>query len=212
MFQVAISSYLLGSIPTAYLLGRWRKKLDIRKCGFRNMGALNAFKVLGPFWGAVTFLIDAGKGAAAVAMARADGLGEAAVFYCGLLAVAGHNWPVFLGFHGGKGAATSLGVMLFSQWNETLVVLGLLGGGLLLARNVNFALGLTFAGIPALNAMLGRGRELAFSASLLAMMLLKMRPSWRRLVAAAQGRFRMMIKYAVFGIPMDLLDEKSQMK
>lgn len=212
MLQAAISSYLLGSIPTAYLLGRWRKKLDIRKCGFRNMGALNAFRVLGPFWGAVTFLVDAGKGAAAVAMARAGGLGEVAVFYCGLLAVAGHNWPVFLGFRGGKGAATGLGVILVSQWNEALVVMSLLGGGLLLARNVSFALGLTFVGVPALNAVLGRERELAFTASLLGMMLLKMRPSWRRLVAAAHGRLRVMVKYAVFGIPKDLLDEAPEIK
>ena len=210
MLQAAISSYLLGSIPTAYLLGRWRGKLDIRRCGFQNMGTLNVFKMLGPFWGVVTLLLDAGKGAAAVLLARANGLGEMAVLYCGIMVVAGHNWPVFLGFKGGKGAATGLGVILVSQWNDALLILGLLSGGFLLARNITFALGLTFAGMPALNAVLGRPRELAFSVVLLGMITLKMRPSWCKLVAATGGRWRLMVKYAVFGIPKELSEQVSK--
>lgn len=110
----AIAAYLLGAIPTAYIFGRLLKGLDIRQHGSGNMGATNAFRVLGKGPGIAVLLIDIVKGIIPVAVISpalgvADPLGLVIV---GLIAVAGHNWTCFLQFKGGKGIATSLGVLI----------------------------------------------------------------------------------------------------
>lgn len=105
-------AYLSGSIPFGLLIGRWVRRVDIRDYGSGNIGTTNAMRVLGARWAAVIFALDVAKGALPVWLAQEVGvslLGQAAV---GLLAVAGHNWSVFLRFRGGKGVATSLGVLL----------------------------------------------------------------------------------------------------
>jgi len=113
-----VVSYLLGSIPTAFLLGRMLRKIDIRRHGSGNVGATNAFRVLGKGIGTAVLAIDIAKGFAAVALGQA-------LFYkpvphislntylccVALTVVAGHNWTLFLGFKGGKGMATSLGAL-----------------------------------------------------------------------------------------------------
>jgi len=113
-------SYLLGAFPTAYLAGRLLKGVDIRKLGSGNVGATNALRVLGKVPGIIVLFIDVMKGVLAVIVAgdfiaahNTSGLpGALPQFFCGIAAVAGHNWPVFLGFKGGKGVATTLGVLI----------------------------------------------------------------------------------------------------
>jgi glycerol-3-phosphate acyltransferase PlsY len=109
---IVILGYLIGSIPTAYIIGRALKGVDIRQIGDGNMGAANTFRQLGPKAGVTVGLIDAGKGAAAVLIAQATGLSLFAVLLTGVAAVIGHNWPAFLGFRGGRGEATTIGVLL----------------------------------------------------------------------------------------------------
>jgi len=109
------SSYLLGSIPTAYLLVRYVKRIDVRTVGSGNVGATNASRVLGMGGGIAVFLLDALKGLAAVLAIAPWAWGEptgAQRLACGVAAVVGHNFPVFLGFRGGKGVATTIGVMI----------------------------------------------------------------------------------------------------
>jgi len=109
-----IISYCLGSIPTAYILTKLFKKIDIRSVGSGNVGATNAFRVLGKLPGILVLAIDIGKGLIATALLP-DVLGLAKVIYrviFGLIAVAGHIWTVFLKFKGGKGVATTLGILL----------------------------------------------------------------------------------------------------
>ena len=105
--------YAMGSIPTAYLLGKWLHGIDIRKVGYRNAGVANAWRQMSPRAGLLVLLIDAGKGMAAVTIARRMIPGDASVILAGFAAVAGHNWPAFLKFHGGRGAATAMGVLSF---------------------------------------------------------------------------------------------------
>jgi glycerol-3-phosphate acyltransferase PlsY len=109
-----IVSYLLGSIPTAYIFGRMLKRIDIRKHGSGNVGATNAFRILGKGPGTIVLLIDVLKGALVTSViANFFHLNEP--YYrviLGLVAVCGHNWTIFLNFKGGKGIATSLGVLL----------------------------------------------------------------------------------------------------
>lgn len=108
---VAGACYLMGSLPTAYLAGRWLRGVDIRTLGDGNPGAANAYRVLGPPVGIAVACIDIGKGAAAVMAARALVGAEGATMLGSVAAVMGHNWPFFLGFRGGRGAATTLGAL-----------------------------------------------------------------------------------------------------
>ncbi len=110
----AVIAYLIGSIPVAYIFGRVLKGLDIREHGSGNMGATNAFRVLGRGPGTIVLILDIIKGIIPVTfLANAFGLTDAlSLVIIVVAAVAGHNWTVFLGFRGGKGMATSLGVLI----------------------------------------------------------------------------------------------------
>ena len=114
-----LASYLLGSIPTAYLFGKVLKGIDIRKVGSGNVGATNALRVLGKSAGITVLLLDILKGLIVVTL-LADFFVNIPVLYqtqnlrvfMGLCCICGHNWTVFLQFKGGKGIATSFGVLL----------------------------------------------------------------------------------------------------
>jgi len=103
-------AYFLGSIPFGLLIVRWRKGIDIRTIGSGNIGASNVSRACGKFWGRTTILLDAAKGAAPSALALQQESLELAGAV-GLAAIVGHCWPIFLGFKGGKGVATTAGVV-----------------------------------------------------------------------------------------------------
>ncbi len=103
-------SYVLGSIPTGLWLGLRLRKVDIREHGSKNIGATNTMRVLGKALGALALAGDVAKGLAAVKLVAQLSDWEYAPIACGLAAIAGHTWPVFLKFRGGKGVATSAGV------------------------------------------------------------------------------------------------------
>ncbi len=109
-----IAAYLLGSIPSAYIVGRLRKGIDIRQVGSRNMGAMNVFYNVGFFYGLLVLLTDLGKGAATVALARYWLEVPVSVeLITGAVAVLGHSFPVWLRFRGGKGGAPLIGTLIF---------------------------------------------------------------------------------------------------
>ncbi|MDD5476924.1 MAG: glycerol-3-phosphate 1-O-acyltransferase PlsY [Candidatus Omnitrophica bacterium] len=112
-------SYLLGSIPTAYLFGKALKGIDIRKVGSGNVGATNALRVLGKRAGITVLFLDILKGFVAIILlgdffADKPHLLQAQNLriFMGLCCICGHNWTIFLQFKGGKGIATSFGVLL----------------------------------------------------------------------------------------------------
>jgi glycerol-3-phosphate acyltransferase PlsY len=107
-----IIGYLLGAIPFAYIIARTRKGIDIRQKGSRNVGALAVWREVGPGFGIIALAADVGKGVLAVYVARWLGLEIIWICAAGFAAVVGHNWTVFLKFHGGKGASTIMGVLL----------------------------------------------------------------------------------------------------
>jgi glycerol-3-phosphate acyltransferase PlsY len=104
--------YLIGSIPTAYIAGRLFKGKDIRRLGDTNMGAANAYRQFGAKVGIIVGIIDAAKGVLAVVIAQLAHAPQLAVLLTGVAVVVGHNWPVFLHFRGGRGEATTIGVLL----------------------------------------------------------------------------------------------------
>ena len=109
---IVIFSYLLGSFPTAYIAAHLNTGRDIRTMGDKNSGAANAYRELSPAAGITVGLIDAVKGSAVVLIAMAADMPQMVVLTAGLAAVIGHNWPVFLGFRGGRGVATVLGILM----------------------------------------------------------------------------------------------------
>ena len=116
-------AYLLGSIPAAFLVTKWARGIDIRNVGTGNVGSSNVLQSTSSRWLALAVLIfDGVKGAFAVWVARELGFSTYLQIMVGLAAIAGHNWPLFLNFRGGKGIITSLGViMMMSPWLGVIV-------------------------------------------------------------------------------------------
>lgn len=108
----AIIGYLLGSVSFSYLIGRYKAGIDIREYGSGNAGATNTLRVLGKRAAAVVFLADALKGVLSVSVGYLLTGTDAGMAIGGLASIVGHNWPVFFGFRGGKGVATTIGVVL----------------------------------------------------------------------------------------------------
>ncbi len=118
-----VAAYLLGSVPIAYIVARWVRGIDIRQYGSGNVGASNVVTVVSKWWSVPVILFDLGKGVVLVWVAQLLGLGVAQQVAVGLAAIIGHNWPVFLGFNGGRGWLTLVGVALFLAPGPTLILL-----------------------------------------------------------------------------------------
>ncbi|NLW39747.1 MAG: glycerol-3-phosphate 1-O-acyltransferase PlsY [Tissierellia bacterium] len=111
----ALASYLIGSFSSAYVLGKVFLKKDIRNYGSGNAGTTNAVRVFGKKIGAITFILDMLKGVLAVYIGGRL-LGYEGKIIAGIFAVIGHNWPIFFKFKGGRGIATSFGVLISLYW------------------------------------------------------------------------------------------------
>jgi glycerol-3-phosphate acyltransferase PlsY len=116
LLAVVLASYLIGSIPTGLIVVRLLAGEDIRRHGSGNIGTVNVLRVAGVATAAVVLAVDILKGMIPVLLAARFGLSAWTVVACGLAAIAGHNWSVFLGFQGGKGIATSFGVLAGLSW------------------------------------------------------------------------------------------------
>jgi glycerol-3-phosphate acyltransferase PlsY len=146
-----LSGYLFGSIPSGWLAGRWLAGLDIRQHGSGSTGATNVLRVVGKGPALAVFLVDVLKGSAAVLLARTvlatPGAAEAAsgwtvdvwVVAAGLAALAGHSWPVWLGWKGGKAVATGLGMLLGLAWPVGLACFGIFLTVLTISRIVSLS-------------------------------------------------------------------------
>lgn len=114
-------AYLLGSISFSFLAGKLLKGIDIRQHGSGNAGATNTLRVIGKGPAAAVLLLDVLKGIAAILIGRWLGDGNEWIpFLCGLAVIVGHNWPVFFGFKGGKGIATTIGVLVMLSFLPAL--------------------------------------------------------------------------------------------
>lgn len=145
---IIILGYLLGSIPTACIASHLLKGKDIRQMGDANMGAGNAFRQLGAKAGIAVFFVDAGKGALAIFIAQAASLPLIAVLSAGVAAVIGHNWPVFIGFRGGRGEATTIGILFTVVTLPMLIMTGPTLAALLTLRNVTKTSAVLFVPLP----------------------------------------------------------------
>lgn len=196
---VLICAYFLGSIPFGFLIARSRG-VDIRREGSGNIGATNVWRVLGKKWGLTTFLCDMAKGLISVLVARwvASAQGQDQATF-GILAavgcILGHSFPVWLGFKGGKGVATSLGVIFGMMPLASVIVFALWGIVFKLSRYVSLASIVASLALPAVVVgllMLGWMQGWAFfyfavAASLL--VVLRHTANIKRLLAGTENRF-----------------------
>jgi glycerol-3-phosphate acyltransferase PlsY len=187
-----IIAYLLGSIPSAYIITRFRTGKDIRKLGGGNVGARNVLHEVGLWEAIVVGVFDAAKGAAAVATASLL-LDPPLLFVllAGLAVVAGHIWSVFLKFSGGNGLATTIGVLSFLMTRELLIAVSLALLLIVFTRNPILSANIGLLSVP-LSALFLREFSLwlylAFSVGLVLMMALNFLPTARAALVKAGSR------------------------
>ena len=188
-FFSLVLGYLLGSIPSGWLAGRWLKGIDLRELGSGSTGATNVLRQVGKGPALVVFLIDVGKGAAAVLIARALGLGDWIQVLAGLTALAGHIWPVWLGFKGGKAVATGLGLFLGLAWPVGLASFGVFLAVFSLSRLVSLASVLAAISLPLLMAA-GTSSNANLVVALVAMLLVlwRHRSNIKRLINGTEPK------------------------
>ncbi len=149
------AGYLLGSIPSGYLAGRWLKHIDIRQEGSGSTGATNVLRVVGKGPALAVLLVDVFKGTAAVLLASTlldPSLAgtDSWVVASGGAALAGHIWPLWLGWRGGKAVATALGMLLGLSWPVGLACLGVFLTVLATTRIVSLSSVLAAVALPLL--------------------------------------------------------------
>lgn len=143
-------AYLLGSIPSAYIIGWLAKGIDIRKVGDGRIGASATFHNIGILWGILVGFTDFSKGAVAILIAKSMTVPEPIVLLAGLIAIIGHDWSIFLHFKGGKGAATTGGVLSALMLRELLIALSLVGVLFYFTRRSTLATAITLSSLPLL--------------------------------------------------------------
>ena len=199
---ILVISYLVGAIPTALLAGKALRRIDIREHGSRNAGATNAWRVLGWKAGLAVLVVDLGKGVVAAALVSRLPVGRLPLdlgnvsVLCGVAAVVGHVFPVYVGFRGGKGVATAAGMLLATAPLPTISAAGVFLAVVLGTGFVSLGSILAGVSLPALIPLFahsGVGRYppllLALCLVLLAFILFTHRRNLVRLARGTEPRF-----------------------
>ncbi len=173
-----VIAYLLGAIPFAYVAGRLKKDIDIRYAGGGNVGATNVLREVGTGAGLLVLAADILKGTLAVLIAKWFGVNMLVVFIAGLAAVIGHNWSIFIGFDGGKGGATTIGVFFALVPLYTVAIFGVMILVAFLTSNLRLSMAAGFIALPFLLWGFGEpGSIIAYSIGLPLLAGLRMIPS-----------------------------------
>lgn len=200
--SAALLAYLLGSFPTGYVLGRMGG-IDVRNVGSGNVGATNVTRVLGKRFGYPVFVIDFLKGLVPVLLTRAIAYrcqldptaADLCVALAGMFSVIGHSYPVWLGFKGGKGVATSLGVIFGVSWIAALIMGGVWIVIFMITRYVSVASIAAAIALPVAMGTLLFLNELRsavlvyFSLLLAAIVVIRHRSNLSRLLRGTEPRF-----------------------
>jgi len=202
---LALAAYLVGSIPAAYLAARLSRGIDIRQYGTATVGATNLMRLTSVWVALPVILFDIGKGILMVLAAQLVGLGIIQQVTVGLAIIIGHNWPIFMRFHGGRGALVTLGVAFILPlvnnslpW-EIVVFLLIAGVGIFIIHNLPLGLFIGVAAMPLVS--LGVGEPLSLTLGFLSLFLLL---AFRRLAVprtsftASVSRGQLMVNRLLF--------------
>ena len=187
-----LASYLVGAIPTSYLVGKIFRGIDLRRVGSRNLGATNLYRTMGWKYAVPVGLFDMAKGVIPVAVFGPQ-VTAVALFpvYCGIAAVLGHVFSVFVGFKGGKGVATAAGMLLALAPLAVLAVAVVWALTVWLSGYVSLGSVLAAALFPLAAEVLhpARPEPLWFDILLAAFLVFKHRSNIQRLLKGTENRF-----------------------
>ena len=190
IFLVVLGAYLIGSIPVGLIFGKAIWKKDLRQYGSHNIGATNAWRVLGRKAGLLVFMFDFLKGQLGVLLGGCVLGTPAAMVLGGFFAVIGHMFPLFLGFKGGKGVATALGVLVSLMLKITAIVFVVWLVLVLLTRYVSVGSIVAAVLTPLLAALFKEPAEFfAFALAAAAMIVWRHRENLARLKAGRENKF-----------------------
>jgi len=182
---VIVIAYLLGSIPFAYIAGRLFKGIDIQQVGGGNIGAVNTLREIGLVPGLLVLVADIAKGSLAVIIALWLDLSLILVLVAGFAVVVGHNWPVFLKFKGGKGAAATIGVLFALVPLEFAISLALILTIIVITSNVRLAVVVGLLVLPLIIWQInGSGMLIAYSVAMFLFLCVRSLPSTREAMAS----------------------------
>ncbi len=194
---LVVTSYMLGSIPFAYMAARYYKGIDIRDYGSGNVGTSNLIKHGGTWIGITVGTADTlVKGAMPVVLADALGFGINVQVAVGIASIAGHNWSVYIRMTGGRGLAVSIGVVLaLSLWVELfigLVFIGLVGR--VIARDTALWALLAFLLIPSVAVLIGRPTAVVYALVVITLLLISKRltSNWESLPSNSYNLIRVL--------------------
>ena len=187
---LVLSAYVLGSIPTGYLLGRLAG-VDVTKAGSGNVGATNVARVLGRSQGVLTLIADAAKGLIPVVVAMQSGASSGATVLAGTAAFIGHLYPIFLKFKGGKGVATAFGVFIALAPLVALILLAVFALTALTSRIVSLSSMVTAATAPLILWLFHYPSLVIGMATFMGgAIILRHRSNIQRLIEGSEPRFR----------------------
>jgi len=189
-FAAILIGYLLGSIPTAYIVTRLKKGIDIRDVDTGNMGAGSVMREVGRWEGAVVAIVDVAKGAAAIFIAQALGVPYPWVLGAGFAAIVGHGFPVYIGFRGGQGAATVIGVMFVLSPVVMGITIGIIAVALLFTHHIFVSIAITSPFLPLVIWLVeGEATLICYSLAIIAFIMFRSRRRLK-LVKTVIGRAR----------------------
>lgn len=189
---IVIICYLIGNISFSFLLTKLKLRKDIREFGSGNAGTTNVLRVLGKKYAVMVLMGDVLKGVVAVLIGRLFGSSQVVTILCGLAVVIGHNWPALMGFRGGKGIATSIGVFLVYDPIIALICIAI--GIIIIAVSKYVSLGSIcgMAIFPLVNVVFSRGIQnfiFAFIISVIA--IYKHRANIGRLIKGTENKLKL---------------------
>lgn len=171
---IVLASYLIGSVPVAYLTGRILRGIDIRQYGSRNTGASNIWQTVSKVAVVPVGLTEIGQGLLGIVIAKLAGQSLAIQVLAGLAALGGHNWSPFLGFTGGRGIAHAIGFMLVLSWPALGAFIGLSLFGVAI-RAVPQFVGLAIVAAPFAALATGQSPEIVAGAGGMAALIIAKR-------------------------------------
>lgn len=191
-----VAAYLIGNLNFAYILVKFLKNEDVRNYGSGNAGTTNVLRVMGKNVAIPVFLLDALKGCLVVVIGRyVLSLNEVFLVLGGIAVVAGHNWPAFLQFRGGKGTATSLGVFLTYDWEVAIIaiMIGLIVLAIWKMVSLTSMVGMTM--LPIFALLFGRTMtEVIFAVVLCLFSLFQHRKNIGRIIQGRESKLGQKVK------------------
>ncbi len=207
MLIILLGSYLLGSLPTAYLAGKQSGGKDLSRSGTGTAGAANVWHSVSRKMGLLVFLADVLKGAIPPLVIRQFDLGPSLQVAGGLASIAGHNWSIFLGFRGGRGVATVVGMMLALAPKEALIIVAVGLAGIPLHQTAVSVL-TAIALIPLLCWYFGESRVVVLGGvAVLALIIAKRLEANRKRMTPGAGKGRVLLYRFLYD--RDIKDRKA---